>query len=479
MISLDEYASIAQLSGPVRELRTEAAAIIPRLKRRKLWMVNSTAQGGGVAEMLPRMISIFEELGLPTEWAVLNTDRQDFFALTKNIHNLIHGKGELTIDDAARRVFEEVNRANADGLRELLSPDAVLIVHDPQPAPLGAFLKKEVSPPVFWRCHIGLDTRTPETNHAWDFLQPYLAASDHSIFTAPEYIPDYLAGDATVITPALDPLSHKNRELSPVKIAGILCNTGLATAHAPVLTPAFDAQAQRLQADGAFGPATEPDEIGFFYRPIVTQVSRWDRLKGFKPLLDAFLLLKKRGAGADADERQRRRIEIDRLVLAGPDPASVSDDPEGKEVLEELCATYRELPPELQRDVVILSLPMDSAKENALMVNAIQRCSSVVVQNSLREGFGLTATEAMWKRVPVLGTHAGSLRTQIRDQVDGVLVNNPEDREEVAAALGAMLGDHAFRDKLGRSAQRRVYQEFLVFTQVRRILEVLATHAAR
>lgn len=168
-----------------------------------------------------------------------------------------------------------------------------------------------------------------------------------------------------------------------------------------------------------------------------------------------------------------------RLVLAGPDPASISDDPEGKEVLEELCATYRELPPELQRDVVILSLPMDSAKENALMVNAIQRCSSVVAQNSLREGFGLTATEAMWKHVPVLGTHAGGLRTQIRDQVDGVLVNNPEDREEVAAALGAMLGDHAFRDKLGRSAQRRVYQEFLVFTQIRHILEVLAAHAAR
>ena len=138
-------------------------------------------------------------------------------------------------------------------------------------------------------------------------------------------------------------------------------------------------------------------------------------------------------------DRCRRRLDIVRLVLAGPDPASIQDDPEGKGVLEDLVDTYLSLEPEIQRQVILLTLPMDSRKENALMVNTLQRCSSIIVQNSLREGFGLTATEAMWKRTALMGTRACGLRAQIRDQIDGRLVQDAENPDEIAATLHEML----------------------------------------
>ena len=168
------------------------------------------------------------------------------------------------------------------------------------------------------------------------------------------------------------------------------------------MRPPLPDMVKRLQGDGSYLPANMWEDIGLLTRPIVTQVSRWDRLKGFKPLMDAFVRMKL--AIFDRRENQgweeRRRMDLVRLVLAGPDPASIQDDPEGKEVLEELHAAYLELDPALQDDVALVTLPMSSARHNALIVNALQRASSVVVQNSLREGFGLTVTEAMWKRVP-------------------------------------------------------------------------------
>ena len=163
-------------------------------------------------------------------------------------------------------------------------------------------------------------------------------------------------------------------------------------------------------------------------------------------------------------------------MLAGPDPDSVQDDPEAGEVLEDLRTAYRELEPELQRDVVILALPMVSRRQNALMVNALQRSSTIVVQNSLREGFGLTATEAMWKGTAVLGSRACGLRQQIRDGLDGRLVSNPEDPAELAEVLSEMLASPRDRDRWAQEAQLRVHDEFLIFVQLRRWLAVLAEH---
>jgi trehalose synthase len=196
--------------------------------------------------------------------------------------------------------------------------------------------------------------------------------------------------------------------------------------------------------------------------------------------MEGFVRLKQGPAsGKKATPRQNRRREIVRLVLAGPDPSSVQDDPEAREVLAEYRDYYRGLPPEFQRDIVLLTLPMNSRKNNALMVNAIQRCSIVAVQNSLREGFGLTATEAMWKAVAVLGSSACGLRQQIRDGVDGRLANNPNDPEEIATLLDGMLRDPQTLERFGRNAQLRVHNEFLIFTQLSRWLRLLVKVAAR
>jgi trehalose synthase len=281
-----------------------------------------------------------------------------------------------------------------------------------------------------------------------------------------------------VIHPAIDPLSQKNRDLHTHGLAGILCNSALAPEHSPVLTPAFDLPAMRLMPDGSWAPPSRSDDIGMQSRPIVAQISRWDRLKGFAPLLDGFAQLKRRPQ-PQAGELHRRRLAILRLVLAGPDPASVADDPEGLEVLEELRAKYLALEPGLQSDVVLLTLPMRSRKQNALMVNAIQRCASFVVQNSLQEGFGLTATEAMWKRTPVVGTQACGLRQQIRDGLDGRLVSDPTQPDAIAKVLDEMLVDRGARERMGRNGQRRVYEKFLIFTQLRHWLRTLAETASR
>lgn len=478
--SLDDYAAIAHLAGPVQALRAEAAMLVPPLRGRIVWMVNSTARGGGVAEMLPQMVTLLNGLGLSTRWAVLGTDRPEFFALTKRLHNLIHGEGDPGLTDEDRDLFESVNRENAESLKQHLGPEDIVVIHDPQPLAMGAMIREAMGLRIVWRCHIGHDEHLPATRAAWHFLKPYAEACDRAVFSAPEYIPDYLAGRSTIIHPALDPFSHKNRELSPHKLVGILCNAGLKGERHPVLTPPFAQQARRLQPDGSFGSALSPEEIGLLYRPIVTQVSRWDRLKGLRPLLDGFARLKKwrNDPSRNWSPRRRRRVEIVRLILAGPDPASVQDDPEGRDVLAELSAVYQALPGEIQREVALLTLPMDSRKENALMVNALQRCSTVIVQNSIREGFGLTATEAMWKRVPVLATRASGLRQQIRSGIDGILTQNAADPEEVARRLDDVLRDLPKRDLLARSAQRRVHDKFLIFTQLCEWLRVLTSAAS-
>ena len=170
-----------------------------------------------------------------------------------------------------------------------------------------------------------------------------------------------------------------------------------------------------------------------------------------------------------------RRIDLARLVLAGPVPSAVDDDPEGKEVLAELIELYRSLPAAVQEDVALLSLPMENPEQNASMVNALQRASSVVVQNSIREGFGLTVTEAMWKHVPVLtNRQACGPRHQVRDSIDGCVIGDPENVEELAAGLDAMLASPGRREYRGRNAQRHVHERFLIFTPLREWLDLLS-----
>lgn len=472
-VSLDESEAHATLARPVQDLRAEARQLVPSLAGRRVWMVSSTERGGGVAEMMPRLITVLRELGVAVEWAVIGSDEPRFFTLTKRLHNLIHGVGDPQIDSGDRELYEAVSRTNAASLVPHLAPDDVLVVHDPQPMGMGAMLARERGATAIWRCHIGLDGQNAATRAAWSFLAPYTDAYRHAVFTAPEYVTGFPAHRAAIIHPAIDPLSDKNRALSTVRQAGVLVNAGLVPGDPPVLTPPYGDRVQRLAPDGSWRLASE-DDLGILYRPLVTQVSRWDRLKGFAPLLAAFELLKRRHrehAGVDA--LHRRRLDLVRLVLAGPDPASIPDDPEAHGVLAELTALYLALPDELQQDVALLSLPMASAQENALIVNALQRASTVVVQNSLREGFGLTVAEAMWKRAAVLGSAACGIRQQIRAGIDGCLVREPENTEAVAEALDEMLADAPRRTVWGRNAERRVVDNFLVFSQAAHWLRLL------
>jgi trehalose synthase len=471
--TLHEYARSAHLSGPVHDLRQEAQTAAPVLKGRRVIMLNSTARGGGVAEMMPRLVCMLTELGVPTEWWTMGADEPAFFEFTKKIHNMIHGSGSPEISAEARDTYDRVSRSVANVLRRELSPDDILVVHDPQPAGAGAELAAAGQAAV-WRCHIGLDEDNEQTDAAWGFLEPYITGYQHCVFTAVEYVPRYLSSTISIIPPGIDPFSHKNRDLSVQEITGILCNGGLASSPPLTVTPAFEHQAKRLQPDGTWGPPTSPEEMDLIHRPVVTQVSRWDRLKGWSGLLNGFVRLKRELAERTRnDARHHRRLQLLRLVLAGPEPEAVQDDPEAQEVLQELTEAYVALEPELQKDVAFISLPMASRKYNALLVNALQRCSSVVVQNSLREGFGLTATEAMWKRLRVVGTQACGLRQQIRDGIDGRLVDNPEDPANVAEVLDQVLRMSRERTPMVTCAQRRVYDEFLVFRQVSRWLRVL------
>jgi trehalose synthase len=479
-LSLDDYAAEAQLASAVAELQAEAQRLVPRLEGRTVWMINSTARGGGVAEMLPAQLSLLRELGVDARWAVMNVSDPRFFTLTKRIHNLIHGEGEPHLSDEDRQLYDDVSRESAAALEPQLGDAPILVVHDPQPLGAGALLREKRGMPAVWRCHIGLDEHLPATRAAWRFLEPYARDYDRAVFSAPEYIPGYLSGRASVIHPALDPLGHKNRRLSIHKLVGILCNASLLDPKgAPEMHPRFPEPAERLQADGSWAPATQPEDLGLLFRPIVLQVSRWDRLKGFAPLLRGFVRLKESAADSGGrSEAHHRTLEHARLVLAGPDPGSVQDDPEATEVLDGLCRIYLDLDPALQRDIALLSLPMSSRKHNALMVNALQRCATVVVQNSLREGFGLTATEAMWKGSAVMGTRAVGLRQQIRDGLDGRLVENADDPDGIARVLDEMLADEHARDLWGRTAQHRAHHEFLILTQLRRWLDLLTEVAA-
>jgi trehalose synthase len=472
---LSDFAEVAHLVHAVQALSLEAQPVVPKLQSRTLWMVNSTAQGGGVAEMLPTMITLLRDLGIKTEWAVIESQDQRFFELTKRIHNAIHGAGSPQFGPEDREIFEAVNRENAEFLRARVKRGDILIIHDPQPMPLASILRQELDLAAVWRCHIGLDQENAATGAVWEFLKPYIDAYDHTIFSAPDYIPGFCSGHATVIYPGIDPFSPKNRELGLHRTVGILSNAGLAVAPGPLVNEPYKWQAQRLSSDGEFHPANVRGDFGLLTRPIVTQISRWDRLKGFEPLLEAFAHYKSRlwGGGWSDDPLHRTRQELVRLVLAGPDPDSIQDDPEAIEVLEEIRRLYVSLDARTQQSVAIFALPMKSLKENALMVNALQRASSIVVQNSLREGFGLTIAEAMWKRVPILSNQqACGPRQQVRDLVDGRMIDDPTDSEALAAALDEMLADVRGRMVWARNAQRRVHGHFLVFSQLRKWLRL-------
>ena len=380
---LSDYAAVIG-EGEIEELR----ALAKPLAGRTVEMVNSTAVGGGVAEMLNRLVPLSEELGLKMRWEVM-TGGEDFFEVTKAFHNALHG--EPYHPDPKHF---EIYRAYTEQNLKRIPLDAEFIeMHDPQPAGLvGA--RRNRNNHWIWRCHIDLS----HPNRAvWDFLEQYVAKYDGALFSSPEFarqltIPQYL------LYPSIDPLAEKNKELDPVFIADVLARYNI-------------------------------DPV----RPILTQISRFDRLKDPVGVIRAYRIV--------------RRYFDCQLVLAG---GSASDDPEGAAVLGEVKAAADNDP-----DVKVLELPAWAPLE----VNALQRASTIVVQKSLREGFGLTVSEALWKKKPVVASAVGGIPTQVIHKHTGLLAHSVEG---TAYQIRFLLSHPEIAARLGEQGHQHVKENFLI-----------------
>jgi len=363
-----------------------------RLRDLRVLHLSSTFYGGGVAEMLSSVTLLARSLGIKADWRLIQGS-PDFFNVTKKIHNALQG-AEINLTDLKKEVYEEVVVQNA--LRMELDYDFV-IVHDPQPLPMIMHHRRTC--PWIWRCHLDLAHPDPAV---WEYLLPFINEYNAVILSLPEYAQPITPPQAFIM-PALNPFSLKNGDLDEAAIRDRLEHYGI-----PV------------------------------DKPIVAQVSRFDRWKDPEGVIRAFHL-----AAQEVDAR---------LVLLGN---VATDDPEGQEVFEELLKH--------KDDVIILTA------EDSALVNALQRRASVVLQKSLREGFGLTVTEAMWKGAAVIGGRCGGISHQIEDGTNGFLVSSVD---EAAARIVQLLRDPALRDRLGHEARETVRQRFLMSRLIEQYLDL-------
>ncbi|MGI5860594.1 MAG: glycosyltransferase [Myxococcales bacterium] len=474
--NLEAFRTLDRLDVHVEEVERLGRLVRRALSPNRIWMLNSTETGGGVAEMMPRLCSLLNDLGVDTRWLVLHPDHPEFFPVTKGLHHLLHGMDGLPDVGRARSIYDDVSRGAANDLREVINRGDIVVVHDPQPVGAAAFFAQEFCcPPMLWRCHIGTAHRNSNTEKGWQFLSEYLQPFSRLLFSAEPYIPAELYERSTVLYPGIDPLSHKNRELPLYKLLGILRSAGLVDGPPAPAWTRFDAQVQRF-VDGQW--VASPLE-NLLFRPIVLQLSRFDSLKGYQHLMPAFADLLEHGPERIrqmkvATDRALSELSLVELVLAGPDPAGVADDPEAGAYLDELCRQQLALPEEIRRRVHLLRLPMVNTKQNALIVNALQRLATVVVQASVREGFGLTVAEALWKNTPVVATNVGGLGIQIRHGTDGVLVDDPSDAAMLSEAILHMLAYPKEAELMARSGRRRVLRHFLMLSQLQSWLEEFA-----
>lgn len=388
MIKIEDYVPIVGQST-VDDLKLLA----DRLKGKIVQHINSTAVGGGVAEILNRMVPLLKELGIDARWDLIKGG-QDFFEATKKFHNALHGRQqELTQHDFD--IFMETSRQN---IEEMDTCGDIVFVHDPQPI---ALVKKKKDNKWLWRCHI--DVSAPN-QRVWDFLMDFISQYDAAVFSAPGFSPK-LAIRQFLISPSIDPLSDKNKELPQEAIDAVLNKYGV------------------------------PKD-----KPIVTQISRFDRLKDPLGVIEAYLRVKK---------------YIDcRLVLAG---GTAVDDPEGIKVLEEVKAKAQN-----NEDIHILLLP-----QNDIEVNALQRASTVILQKSIREGFGLTVSEALWKAKPVVASNVGGISLQVKHKYSGLLCHSIEG---AAFAIKQLLNNPDYARRLGENGREHISNNFLLTRHLKEYL---------
>jgi len=365
-----------------------------KLKGLRVVNFNSTYYGGGVAEMLSSLTLLMNSLGLRTEWRVIQ-GTPDFFSITKKMHNALQGS-EIDLSEIKKDIFEQVIYENS--MRNFIEHDFV-VVHDPQPLALIEHYEKKL--PWLWRCHIDLSRPNPEM---WRYLRRWIDKYDAAIFSFEEYA-QKMKPPLRFFMPAINPFNIKNGEL------------------------------REQEMDERFAHYKIPTDL-----PLVAQISRFDPWKDPVGVVKAFKLARKK---VDAT-----------LVLLGN---FATDDPEGEEIYESLCACRDER-------ILILTSGDDSA-----LVNALQTRAVVVLQKSLREGFGLTVAEAMWKSTPVIGGNVGGIRYQIEDGVNGFLVSSIE---EAGARIVQLLKDKKLRGEMGSKARETVRAKFLLPRYVEQYLDL-------
>lgn len=358
--------------------------------------VNSTYYGGGVAELLAPLTLLFNNIGVKTGWRVIQGS-PDFFSITKKMHNALQGE-DINLTEQKMRIYEDVVYENA--VRNHLDHD-IVVIHDPQPLPIIDHYRKRG--PWIWRCHLDLSSPNREL---WAYMRRFIEKYDAVILTRQEYS-QQIDTPQVFFSPAIDPFSIKNRELSEEEIQERLDHYGI------------------------------PTDL-----PIVVQVSRFDRWKDPEGVIRAFRLARKE-VGCT-------------LVLLGN---VATDDPEGPHVYEALLNCKEER-------IIILS------HQDTALVNALQRKAAVVVQKSLREGFGLTVTEAMWKGAAVVGGNAGGIRHQIEDGVNGFLVSSVE---ETAQRIVTLLKDEKLRRSMGEKAREGVRSRYLLTRLLEQYLDLFAS----
>ncbi len=453
------------LIGPARTERFQETAEAAResLAGRRVLNVNSTAHGGGVAELLQTLLAYARGVGIDTRWVVIDGD-SSFFEVTKRLHNRLYGvagDGGL-LGENERGAYDATLSENGDQLASLIQRGDIVILHDPQTAGLArqATLAGAI---VVWRCHIGRDNSNEYTEDGWAFLRPYLSDVDAFVFSRAEFIPPWLDQARTqVIPPSIDPFSTKNQELDDATVHSILQYAGLLAGSADPPTVAFsrrdgspgriDRRADILQT----GPPPPPDA------PLVVQVSRWDRMKDMAGVLHGFV-------GHLDGTRDAH------LTLVGPAVHGVADDPEASAVLDECFEAWRALPAAARSRVHLACIPMQDPDENAMITNALQRHAAVVTQKSLAEGFGLTVTEAMWKRRPIVASRIGGIANQITSGEQGLLVDDPTDLDAFGHAVRLLLEDRDLATQFADAAHERAYTDYLGDNHLERYAALFAT----
>jgi trehalose synthase len=395
---LDRYSDIcgAEVIDQLRQL-------VAPLKGVKVVHVNSTRKGGGVAEILAKLVPLKKELGIDVSWEVIEGDA-DFFKCTKGFHNALQGN-KIEIPASLLRNYERINEENAEELRDRLRDADIVFIHDPQPAPLLKHFDGRKGKWI-WRCHI--DASRPY-RPVWKYLRNFVTGYDASVFSLSAFAQP-LPHVQYLIAPSIDPLSEKNIDLEESEIISAVTDHGV-----------------------------DPE------RPVMTQVSRFDIFKDPVGVIRAYRLTK-------------RFIPTLQLILAG---GEATDDPEALTVLEDVRTAANDDP-----DIHVMLLPPDAHRT----INALQRASDIVLQKSLREGFGLTVTEAMWKGKPVIGGDTGGIRTQVVNHQTGFLVNTPE-----GAALRAryLFFHKELLSEMGNKAQAFVRENFLLTRHLREYLTLM------